>query len=80
MAIYAANENKRILSEIKSERSQDTEADAENVNQLFGRFERKENLHTLLRFSKKIINFAAKTVFVAVVLFASVVAASAEIK
>lgn len=80
MAIYAANENKRIPCEIKSERSQDTEADAENVNQLFGRFERKENLHTLLRFSKKIISFAAKTVFVAVVLLASVVAASAEIK
>lgn len=80
MAVYVKKESEQILSEIGAEKSKDEETDTKSIGRLFDRLERKENLHTVMRFSKKIINFAAMIVFVAVISLASVVTASAEMR
>ena len=74
MALYAAEESEKILSEIENEEP----ADPKNIEKIFSKTERRENFSTLWKVSKKLITFAAMVVFVAVVSLSSVVVASAE--
>ena len=75
MALYAEEESEKILSELGEET-----ADPKAVQKLFDKKERSENLRTLWKYSKKILQFAAMIVFVAVVSVSSVVVASAEVR
>jgi len=75
MALYAEEESEKILSELGEET-----ADPKAVQKLFDKKERSENLRTLWKYSKKILQFAAMVVFVAVVSVSSVVVASAEVR
>ena len=74
MALYAAEESEKILSEIESEEP----ADPKNIEKIYSKTERRENFSNLWKVSKKLITFAAMVVFVAVVSLSSVVVASAE--
>ena len=74
MALYAAEESEKILSEIENEEP----ADPKNIEKIYSKTERRENFSTLWKVSKKLITFAAMVVFVAVVSLSSVVVASAE--
>ncbi|MBR3962329.1 MAG: DUF4367 domain-containing protein [Oscillospiraceae bacterium] len=74
MALYAAEESEKILSEIKNEEP----ADPKNIEKIYSKTERRENLSVFWKVSKKLITFAAMIVFVAVVSLSSVVVASAE--
>ncbi|MBR2639848.1 MAG: DUF4367 domain-containing protein [Oscillospiraceae bacterium] len=74
MALYAAEESEKILSEIENEEP----ADPKNIEKIYSKTERRENLSTIWKVSKKLITFAAMVVFVAVVSLSSVVVASAE--
>ena len=76
MDIYTQEKEQQILSEIKEEN--DPASDPQKIEKLYNEQERKENLHTVLKFSKKIIRFAAMVVFVAVISLSSVVVASAD--
>ncbi len=75
MALYAEEESEKILSELGEET-----AETKAVQKLFDKKERSENLRTLWKYSKKILQFAAMIVFVAVVSVSSVVVASAEVR
>ncbi len=74
MALYAAEESEKILSEIENEEP----SDPKNIEKIYSKTERRENFSTLWKVSKKLITFAAMVVFVAVVSLSSVVVASAE--
>ncbi|MBQ2302163.1 MAG: DUF4367 domain-containing protein [Oscillospiraceae bacterium] len=74
MALYAAEESEKILSEIENEEP----ADPKNIEKIYSKTERRENFSTLWKVSKKLITFAAMVVLVAVVSLSSVVVASAE--
>ena len=74
MALYAAEESEKILSEIENEEP----ADPKNIEKIYSKTERRENLSVFWKVSKKLITFAAMVVFVAVVSLSSVVVASAE--
>ena len=74
MALYAAEESEKILSEIENEEP----ADPKNIEKIFSKTERRENLSVFWKVSKKLITVAAMVVFVAVVSLSSVVVASAE--
>ena len=74
MALYAAEESEKILSEIENEEP----ADPKNIEKIFSKTERRENFSVFWKVSKKLITVAAMVVFVAVVSFSSVVVASAE--
>ena len=74
MALYAAEESEKILSEIENEEP----ADPKNIEKIYSKTERRENFSNLWKVSKKLITFAAMVVFVAVVSLSSVVVASAE--
>ncbi len=76
MDIYTQEKGQQILSEIKEEN--DPASDTQKIEKLYNEQERKENLHTVLKFSKKIIRFAAMVVFVAVISLSSVIVASAD--
>lgn len=77
MAVYAEDESARILAEIEKE---NITANASGIKKIFDREERKENLAVLWKYSKKVINFAAMVVFVAIVSLSSVVVASADVR
>ncbi len=74
MALYAAEESEKILSEIKDEEN----ADLKKIEKIYSKTERRENLSVFWKISKKLITVAAMVVFVAVVSLSSVVIASAE--
>ncbi|MBE6899394.1 MAG: DUF4367 domain-containing protein [Ruminococcaceae bacterium] len=74
MALYAAEESEKILSEIENEEP----ADPKNIEKIYSKTERRENFSTLWKYSKKLVTFAAMVVFVAVISLSSVVVASAE--
>lgn len=74
MALYAAEESEKILSEIENEEP----ADPKNIEKIYSKTERRENLSVFWKVSKKLITVAAMVVFVAVVSLSSVVVASAE--
>lgn len=74
MALYAAEESEKILSEIKDEEP----ADLKKIEKIYSKTERRENLSVFWKVSKKLITVAAMVVFVAVVSLSSVVVASAE--
>ena len=74
MALYAAEESEKILSEIENEEP----ADPKNIEKIYLKTERRENLSVFWKVSKKLITVAAMVVFVAVVSLSSVVVASAE--
>lgn len=79
MALYAEKESELILAEMEAENAENLpKPDPAAIDRLYSKRERKENLSTLWRFSKKIITFAAMVVFVAFVSLSSVVVASAE--
>ncbi|MBQ7873702.1 MAG: DUF4367 domain-containing protein [Oscillospiraceae bacterium] len=79
MAQYAEKESERILAEMEAQNAENApKPDPAAIGRLYSKIERKENLSTLWRFSKKIITFAAMVVFVAFVSLSSVVVASAE--
>ena len=79
MALYAAEESEKILAEIKAENENNTApVDTKVIEKLYDKKERKENLGILWKYSKKLINFAAMVVFVAIISLSSVVVASAE--
>ncbi|MBQ2899555.1 MAG: DUF4367 domain-containing protein [Oscillospiraceae bacterium] len=75
MALYAEEESEKILSELGEET-----ADPKAIQKLFDKKERSENLRTLWKYSKKILQFAAMVVFVVVISVSSVVVASAEVR
>ena len=78
MAQYAEKESERILAEMEAQNAENApKPDPAAIGRLYSKIERKENLSTLWRFSKKIITFAAMVVFVAFVYLSSVVVASA---
>ena len=77
MAVYAEDESARILAEIEKE---NITANASGIKKIFDREERKENLAVLWKYSKKVINFVAMVVFVAIVSLSSVVVASADVR
>lgn len=74
MALYAAEESEKILSEIENEKP----ADPKNIEKIYSKTERRENLSVFWKVSKKLITVAAMVVFVAVISLSSVVVASAE--
>lgn len=74
MALYAAEESEKILSEIENEEH----ADPKNIEKIYLKTERRKNLSVFWKVSKKLITVAAMVVFVAVVSLSSVVVASAE--
>lgn len=74
MALYAAEESEKILSEIKDEEP----ADLKKIEKIYSKTERRKNLSVFWKVSKKLITVAAMVVFVAVVSLSSVVVASAE--
>ena len=78
MDIYTQEKGQQILSEIKEEN--DPASDPQKIEKLYNEQERKENLHTVLKFSKKIIRFAAMIVFVAIISLSSVVVAFADVR
>ena len=81
MAIYVQKEGKQILSEIEEEKkNDDTVVDSKAIVKLYDKKERKENLNILWKYSKKLINFAAMIVFVAIVSLSSVVVAFADVR
>ena len=81
MAIYVQKEGKQILSEIEEEKkNDDTVVDSKAIVKLYDKKERKENLNILWKYSKKLINFAAMLVFVAIVSLSSVVIAFADVR
>lgn len=81
MAIYVQKEGKQILSEIEEEKkNDDTVVDSKAIIKLYDKKERKENLNILWKYSKKLINFAAMVVFVAIVSLSSVVVAFADVR
>lgn len=81
MAIYVQKEGKQILSEIEEEKKNDnTVIDSKAIVKLYDKKERKENLNILWKYSKKLINFAAMIVFVAIVSLSSVVVAFADVR
>ena len=81
MAIYVQKEGKQILSEIEEEKkNDDIVVDSKAIVKLYDKKERRENLNILWKYSKKIINFAAMVVFVAIVSLSSVVVAFADVR
>lgn len=81
MAIYVQKEGKKILSEIKEEKkNDDTVVDSKAIIKLYDKKERKENLNILWKYSKKLVQFAAMVVFVAIISLSSVVVAFADVR
>lgn len=81
MAIYVQKEGKQILSEIEEEKkNDDTVVDSKTIVKLYDKKERKENLNILWKYSKKLVQFAAMVVFVAIISLSSVVVAFADVR
>ena len=81
MAIYVQKEGKQILSEIEEEKkNDDTVVDSKAIIKLYDKKERKENLNILWKYSKKLINFTAMIVFVAIISLSSAVVAFADVR
>lgn len=81
MAIYVQKEGKQILSEIEEEKkNDDTVVDSKVIVKLYDKKERKENLNILWKYSKKLVQFAAMVVFVAIISLSSVVIAFADVR
>ncbi|MBR3611660.1 MAG: DUF4367 domain-containing protein [Oscillospiraceae bacterium] len=76
MALYAEEESARILSEIDTE----NRADPKEIEKIYSKIERRENLSTLWKYSRKLLQFAAMVVFVAVISLSSTVVAFAEVR
>ena len=74
MALYAEEESAKILEAAEAEVS----SDPKNVEKIYSKIHRKENLAALWKYSKKLVTLAAMVVFVAVISLSSVVVASAE--
>lgn len=81
MAIYVQKEGKQILSEIEEEKkNDDTVVDSKAIVKLYDKKERRENLNILWKYSKKLVQFAAMVVFVAIISLSSVVVAFADVR
>lgn len=74
MALYAEEESKKILEEINTEE----QATPEAVKKIYSKIERKKIFADFWKYSRKILQFAAMVVFVAVISVSSVVVASAS--
>ena len=74
MALYAEEESAKILEAAEAEAS----SDPKNVEKIYSKIHRSENLSALWHYSKKLVAVAAMVVFVAVISLSSVVVASAE--
>lgn len=74
MALYAEEESAKILEAAEAE----AYSDPKNVEKIYSKIHRKENLAALWKYSKKLVTLAAMVVFVAVISLSSVVVASAE--
>ena len=81
MAIYVENESKQILAEIKAEKeNNNVPVDTREIEKLYDKKERRENLSILWRYSKKVVSFAAMIVFVAIISLSSAVVAFADVR
>ncbi|MBQ7874359.1 MAG: DUF4367 domain-containing protein [Oscillospiraceae bacterium] len=79
MAIRCEEESKEILEEMQREKAEKT-ADTKEVEQIFDRRERKENIEAFSGIAKKVFLFAASFVFVVIISVSSAVVASAEVR
>ncbi len=75
MALYAEEESAKILRRLEEE---PFEANPKAIEKIYSKIERRENLSNVWKYSRKLLQFAAMVVFVAVVSVSSVVVASAD--
>lgn len=81
MKIYAEEQSRQIRLEAKELNKQNPIlTDDKEPLKLIGKSQRQETLHKVLRFSKKAVSVAATVVLVAVISFATSVAAFADVR
>lgn len=81
MAMRCEEESKEILAEMEKDKAaKENPADGREIEKIFSRMKRKENLGTLGKIAKKVFLAAASFVLVAVVSISSAVVASADVR
>lgn len=78
MAIYCENESEKLLEEMKS--SCEKPENAASISKIYRRVHRSKNLAAVFRVAKKVTDRVALLVLAAVIVFASAVTVSAEVR
>lgn len=79
MSIYCENESRKIIEEMETGNTV-SESNTAPLNQIFSKLKRQRNWHNTFRVAKKVTDRVAMLVLAAVIVFASAVTASADVR